>query len=316
MTNHGHDPCEFNQVNVFGGVIPDRRLDARAAQAVLDMQRALKRDRLRGDENDLIAFHGPRTHVPNVGLLMLRGEVSQDDFTLNNAQVNPKIVPYDPQNRLDAHDMLRGASKWDEPIGTCFMIGNGTILTARHNFIPPDCTDLMEGNIFVVFGHSVLADGSPRRSFTVNKDVFRVKTPQDFHLDVRPESDWVKLQLDDPDGVLASRPMTGTIPLAECRGDIYTLGHPNGLTLRYSRSRTIPDRPTGATFTAFLDGCACSSGSPVFDVATDKLLGVQIRSNMGSGEAEIIGEQRRVSLVCAAGAGIEATLCVASDAIT
>jgi hypothetical protein len=115
---------------------------------------------------------------------------------------------------------------------------------------------------------------------------------------------------------MSRRSATETIALSEIGGDVYTLGHPAGLTLRYSRSMSIAKGSSGTTFRAFLDAYPISSGSPVFDSATHKLAGIVRSGRIDSGLGRVIGEDRRVSLVCAAGGDVEATLCVASDAIT
>jgi hypothetical protein len=286
------------------------------AEAMLGLQQTLSSQNLRGNENDLNSFGGPALHIPNIGLLLRRAQVSEGDLTLQHPEVNARIGPFDENGDLDPRDRLHGASRWKTCIGTCFMIGDGAILTARHNFLPPELEVLFGEFAYVLFGHSVLPDGGPRRTFTVNKNVFRIKPPASIDFNSDPEKDWIKLQLDDPDGVLSQRARTDTIPLADCGGDVYTLGHPQGLTLQYARSKVIDRETSGATFGAFIEGYPISSGSPVFDFATDKLVGMQVDSKLLSGRGNVIGAHRSISVMCAEGGDIEATLCVASDVIT
>lgn len=293
--------------------VGDINITTAEATRLLLTQQTLIRDGMRGDENALIALGGPLAHIPNVGLLMKRTQVSLDDELLRNPQVNANLVPYDLNGDLDRADMLRGAWRWADPIGTCFMIGGGTIMTARHNFIDPDFIDLLNGHMYVVFGHTTQRDGTPMRGFTVNQDVFRVISPGAYQPNIGDDDDWIMLQLEDPGNVLARRAAATLKSPFGGSGRVYTLGHPNGLTLRYSRSPTIEQGPSALTFRAFLDAYHLSSGSPVFDFESDALVGIVIAGSLGSGKATVDGGPRCVSRICV-DKSIVATLCVATDA--
>jgi hypothetical protein len=321
MVTNVIDSCAERSLalNVFGVPVEDLAVSAAVAEDILSSQRHLIGQGLRGDETFLVTSRSSAvSNIERVGLLVARIELTAGDLpTVDAPEFDANLVPYEIEDPLDPRDMLSGAWMWNEPIGTCVLLKDRTILTSRHVFGTPNCSYLLQGNVFAVFGHSVRPDGQPKRAFTLNRDVFQVVPPATFQLASPREEDRVELELSDPENVLGGRPPVTVISPFNVKGDVYTLGHPNGLTLRYSRSRAIepgiPDFPNN--FRARLDAYPIASGSPVFEVGSDALIGIVMAGDLGSGRATVKGETRFVSRVCAPQDGsIVATLCLASDA--
>lgn len=151
------------------------------------------------------------------------------------------------------------------------LIGPGVVLTARHCLQAVPCEGLR-----VVFGFAADAAGAAPRTLPAS-NVFNCAAVS--HGSGRgADNDWALIWLDraaaqqEEDG---RRPATVELRADVRRGQrLFVIGYPEGLPAKYAGGAAVRDASHALSFIANLDTYAGNSGSPVFDAATRRIVGV------------------------------------------
>ncbi len=154
---------------------------------------------------------------------------------------------------------------------TGFLVKDDVIATAAHF-----ADEGNVGNLRIVFGYSLKDRNSviPQipncKAYKGEKIIGRVYDPEGTG------ADWALVKLDrkvegQEIAVLSEKEVC-------CCQDIYVMGHPNGLPLKYAPGAKV-SRITPAYFAAGLDIYSGNSGSPVFDTETHEVIGMVVRGD-------------------------------------
>jgi hypothetical protein len=154
---------------------------------------------------------------------------------------------------------------------TGFLVKDNMIATAGHCVNEQNVKDLR-----IVFGYKMV-DSSAQVPGIHQKDIYKgVRIIHRICRHKGNQSDWALLKLD--------RKVEGqavvTLSKKEITPDkpIYIIGHPVGLPLKYSPEASVGDI-SEAYFSADLNVYNGSSGSPVFDSETHKVIGIVVRGH-------------------------------------
>ena len=289
-----------------------------AAANILRKQAELRAARLRGNmhevHNWIRSGFDARVEQNSFAVGLLIGEYSlrrpYSPLPADSDFIEPKVTPYGATFSLDPADMLHDELWWHEALATCCLIGNDVVLTSRHAF-DYDMEEMLGDRLLrVVFGYRALPDGHAAGVLRRHRHIYAVKevASSDAH------DDWIALRLAERATIAGERaPLTiGAAPL---RGHaVYTLGHPRGMSMRYTATNERIALEPDLLFRAYLDAYPGSSGSPVFDARTHALVGIVKSSTLSHGEVRVGLEQRYVSRLCLPGMVERATLCVSSRA--
>lgn len=263
------------------------------AEMLLELQRQLKQGRLRGDRREVeewIQFNQLRPEVAlnadAVGLFVLEEDLISNDAGLLELLVEAYAGPA----TLDSRDFLRDEIVFGKIRGTCCSINANKVLTAGHVL---DCTariHLAARKLCVVFGFATQSNNVATTAFEPTRQIAWVVPPADFDANEEFTEEWLVLELDPKRSDLSnlSHATISEKPLAD-RAPVYTLGHPNGLSLRYSFSPSTVPGPEGACFRAFVDTYDGASGSPVFDAISHEIVGVVVGTGQAMGTVRIEG---------------------------
>lgn len=158
------------------------------------------------------------------------------------------------------------------PLCTGFLVKEDVIATAGHCVCEQNIDDLR-----FIFGYKKVNTNSPGTQIH-RKDIYKgVKIIGRYLKRSSTKSDWALVQLD--------RKVEGhevaTLSRNEIveKKDIYVIGHPVGLPLKYSAGATVRSIDE-AFFSADLNVYMGNSGSPVFDITTHEVVGIVVRGDI------------------------------------
>lgn len=154
-------------------------------------------------------------------------------------------------------------------VGTGFVIGPKSMITAKHVF------ERSIEDYLVVFGFELVDKFGKLQSKINASNVFTPKRieKQSEELDV------VKFTVDrEFDKPTLEWEKSLNLKLEEV--EIYMLGHPSGLPLKIALNAGIVDNSPFQYFYTSLDGFQGNSGSPIFNVCTNKVIGVLVSGEL------------------------------------
>lgn len=271
-----------------GGVIPDL-LTKQEEERLLEAQRDLHN---RGHRANILELRklsqqgaiwtGALRNVPCVGFIVegrhLRRAGSRIPASSNLLEAPLSSYGPDPR-KLCGDDYLRNEFQWENIRGTCCLIGAKRVLTAWHviHDVPNAPVDLSDK--FVVFDFYRTTDGYPPRVFELGSNVFRIQSEGPGGVNDTCTEDWTTLNLQEAPPIPASElPGIADTSVGAALG-VYTLGHPNGLPMRFGYSPTSsPSKSWPGCYNAFVDGYNSASGSPMFNAVTHQIVGVLTKS--------------------------------------
>lgn len=266
-------------------------VDDRRATQLLYLQDLLLRSRLRGDARDVTAWviNGalPAEVADNaqaIGILVYEGHL-----TATGSSLELPAGRYGSMRGLDERDFLRNETACNRLIATCCAIGNRKILTAGHVLGAQERLWLAANNLCVLFGYAKCIDGLTRTVFDPTFHMAKVLPPKGFVPEKLIDEEWLVLDIDRSMSKFGGRrhATVSEVPL-EDGAAVYTLGHPNGLSLRYALSPATVPGPEAGCYRAFVEGYGVASGSPVFDAKSHKIVGLAVASGQAQGTVRIL----------------------------
>lgn len=201
----------------------------------------------------------------SVAVMMENSYLIQNNKTYNYIEKLPTL--------LTRKRLCRDVKYWDQPVaGVCtgFLVGRDLLMTAGH------CIDQIENscsNFSWVFSYNMVGESTLLNEVSENavyrcKEVIKSKTTNRL--------DYALIKLDrNVEGRRALRlNKKGGIEKGD---ELFTLGHPLGLPLKFADNAKVINKTSDYIFIATLDTFAGNSGSPVFNVASGKVEGVLVR---------------------------------------
>lgn len=188
------------------------------------------------------------------------------------------------KNFGDAYGLCPNEKFRDQTLGAfCSgsLVGEDLVMTAGHCVkTEEDCK-----NIKMVFGYRVASAGAAPTTSIPASDVYTCAGIVTRFLGgngINPTgqsagSDYALVKLD--------RKVTGRKPLAINRGavakgaKVYVIGHPVGLPLKVTGNASVRDASQAGYFVTDLDTFGGNSGSPVFNLKTNKIEGILVRGD-------------------------------------
>jgi V8-like Glu-specific endopeptidase len=180
---------------------------------------------------------------------------------------------------LMAEDHLAEEWRWARVSGSCFLIAPDRVLTAAHS-IGKTAQMLIERREFhVVFDFQAPPGRKQPAVMSKKRSVYTVTAIEPGGKYESPGTDWITLKLDRPATASSDRrPIRlAAEPLSAGR-EVYSLGHPKAISMRYARSRDLWRSAYADCYEAHLDAYDGVSGAPVFDAQTHLVVGMLIRS--------------------------------------
>lgn len=297
----------------FGGINLSQPISEEEASKLLAVQQDLLRRRYRGNMQQLRKWvrqsekwQGAEANGAAVAILLHERDLRRLHSTLdgNSGYIEAQLNAYGPLPRgLRTSDFLYHETAWNMPKGTCCLISPNRVLTANHVVDRTAEAAIVRKELYVVFDFQTLSDDAPRRVFSKSSSVFRVGAIGPRGADqTNPAEDWATLILENSPTQLGRKPCRIASALDGPLGEVYALGHPNGLAMRYTYSGASGTSSQSAgCYVAFLDGYDGASGSPVFDAASHEIVGVLIQTcSSAEGVVNTVAGDY-LSLVCAAG---------------
>ncbi len=172
----------------------------------------------------------------------------------------------DQRTTLESQGWQAATAFKKEPLvgfGTAFLVSSKLVLTAGH------CADESTiGETRLVFNLTLQRAKSP----IPGEQIYRIKGI--IAKSLNNLGDYALLEIDRE--VVGVKPLT--LDLSSTPKDVYMLGHPYGLPLKYTKNGAIKSL-TAKQFEAALDAFEGNSGSPVFDQITKKVVGILVAGN-------------------------------------
>jgi hypothetical protein len=304
------------------------QISAREAEELLEIQAALVKRGERANMNQVRAraaheadFAAVARNASAVALLLAASDLRRVDSCLpvNSDYIEANLKSYAHTEDLDTRDMLAFEPYWRPARGTAFLTDEYTLVTARHVFNDNAALcALRHGKLRAVFGYEFSGNSRPIDVFARHRQLFDVEAIDPFPHPgaIPPGDDWIKLRLTESATRNARRyPLTVSTEPPATTTRVYTLGHPNGVTMRYV-STALPLEVNSGNFRAFVDAYENSSGTPVFSADSHSVIGMVTASSQPSGLVKVEGEHRRISQLCLPEYAEQATLCIRSAAFS
>lgn len=214
-----------------------------------------------------------------VGLFVAEQNLVKPGTSTVGDTFTPALSSYGSVHELMQADHLFGEMRWIAKAGTCFLVGPDTVMSAAHVF-PADVREqIANRELLVVFDFQGGATSAPPAVMSKHRSVFTVVNIIREGTGEAPGTDWIVLKLDRPVSESSDRPFLRVASHElDLSREVYTLGHPNAIALRYSRSRQAWVGDDEHCFEAHLDSYLGISGAPVFDAQSHMVVGMMIRS--------------------------------------
>jgi V8-like Glu-specific endopeptidase len=166
-------------------------------------------------------------------------------------------------------------------IGTAFLVcDKRTVLTAAHCLCEENSDQIdskKEQNYCLVFNFQIDEKKNYKQKFKEN-EIYKIKKVISHYKDTGDLSsygDWALLKLDKE--VIDGTPLDLDFSDIKPRRRVYMLGHPSGLPLKAAIYAEIKKASKDENlFESNIDGFVGNSGSPLFDQATGKVIGLYI----------------------------------------
>ena len=164
------------------------------------------------------------------------------------------------------------------------LVGEDLVMTAGHCVT----TEAKCADTKLVFGFAVTKEGEAGVTTVPAANVYSCSKIVKRFLGGEPGSENPEGQRLGPDYALIKldRKVTGRAPLAVNRGaslkagdGLFVIGHPVGLPVKLAGEATVRDFSKIGYFVADLDTFGGNSGSPVFNLATNKIEGILVRGD-------------------------------------
>ena len=209
----------------------------------------------------------------------------------NQKKLNPDWVgPKGECNGLADHEKFRNEPACGK--GTSFLVGKQLAVTAAHCILDKECEFInpVLRHLRLIFDfHMTFCEECQNSDQNKWNDDFSKSTYSFTVLAykyTRGAEDWAILKLD--------KEVEGREPLkinfghevtsgqgAFAADDVYMLGHPFGLPLKYTRDAVVIEQSSASKyFTANLDAFRANSGSPVFLLKTHEVVGMLYMGDM------------------------------------
>lgn len=198
-----------------------------------------------------------------------------------------KTIKYGDQD-FGGGKKLCPAEKYREQARGAFcsgsLVGEDLVMTAGHCVT----TEAQCADTKLVFGFGVIKEGAEAVTTVSAANVYSCSKIVKRFLAGEPGSDNPTGQNLGPDYALVKldRKVTGREPLAVNRGTslkkddgIFVIGHPVGLPVKLAGGAKVRDFSQVGYFVADLDTFGGNSGSPVFNLATNKIEGILVRGD-------------------------------------
>lgn len=206
-----------------------------------------------------------KTMARSVGAMVEKSYLVEGNGTYTYTEKLPTLIT---RKRL-----CRDVKYWDQTvIGVCsgFLIGDDILLTAGH------CIDHIEdscSNFSWVFSYNMV--GPENLLNEISKEaVYNCK--EVLHSKTTNRLDYAVIKLDRPVRNRSALRLNRKASIAKGE-ELFTMGHPLGLPLKFADNGKVLDKTSDYLFTASLDTFAGNSGSPVLNAKTKKVEGVLVR---------------------------------------
>jgi hypothetical protein len=259
-------------------------LGAAESQKLIDLQRSLRAQRLRGNLQDVrhwVAQGALSEQVLRnaraVGLFVAHEVLERQGIEAVGDSFDPFLTRYREVLELLPEDHLANEWRWARVSGSCFLVAPDRVLSAAHT-IGKSAMNLIEKREFhVVFDFQTPPVPQAPAVMSKQRSVFTVTGIHRGGEYESPRTDWITLELDRPVD-LDRRPLRLAREPVDVSRPVYTLGHPKAIAMRYARSQELWRSAFSGCYEAHLDAYDGVSGSPVLDAATHQVLGMLIRS--------------------------------------
>ncbi len=259
-------------------------LDADETQALIQLQRKLRAERLRGNLRDVrqwVAQGAVSDRVLRnsnaVGLFVAHEVLERQGIVSVGDTFDPFLSRYKDVLELLPEDHLANEWRWARVSGSCFLIAPDRVLTAAHTIGRSALNLIAKREFHVVFDFQTPPAPHSPAVMSKRRSVFTVTGVESGGSNESPGTDWVTLELDRPVDA-DRRPLRVSREPHEPTQDVYVLGHPKAIAMRYARSREIWRSAYEGCYEAHLDAYDGVSGAPVFDTLTHAVIGMLIRS--------------------------------------
>jgi len=299
------------KTKLHGGINPGGPIDEAVAIALIKRQNELCVGKLRGDFQDLVEWADPaQIHADSIGLLFHRDQLLAECIGIpQRGQPLPlPVKSYAETKLLRFEDFLYKESLLESPAGTGCLVSRDTLLTCDHVMDSMVIESMELGELFVVFGFH--ANRNEPKELEFGKHVFTVASVLDRGNGTGPK-DWALLRLTSPVMGVRSIPKVASKPVIP-GAPLYSLGHPNGLSLRYALSPTSSRDHQAGCYRAFLDGYEGASGSPVFN-EKNEIAGLMSETPINSEGVVLTKAGGYLSLVCSEPFDVQGTRVTGSE---
>lgn len=225
-------------------------------------------------------FNGPSQFDSRVEPLELNPKIKWQAAMLTNCRSVAIVVPRSVLHKIsdsiyqisilgtlgDKYQLCSGEAFVSQPIagvGTAFMTGTNTMMTASHVISGPI------NNYAIIFDFQILNKAGAYNDIITIDHIYFPKVI----LSAVSNLDIATFVLDRPPGRPTLR--MSSAPTIDLNKDVYMIGHPYGLPMKVAVNASV-QRDDGYMFYTTLDAFQGNSGSPVFSLATQEVIGVLV----------------------------------------
>jgi len=154
---------------------------------------------------------------------------------------------------------------------TGFLVDEDVVATAGHKVNRENVRDFR-----FIFGYHMESENNPVTRIPNDQVYQGIETLDCTYTRDRAELDWALVRLDRK--VKGKRPLTLSQQEISCNNEVYVIGYPVGLPLKYAAGARICDC-NETNFLSDLDIYSGNSGSPIFDSKTNEVVGMIIQGH-------------------------------------